>query len=461
MRIADYTLRKLIRETLLNEEVFGKMAFVYHGSNSPPAEMVKLLKASKKLDQSPEGISGDEQSSEEDPEEEEFMPGSGAGAAYGKGLYAVYDLEGTQTADGSYGQYIYKLAVNFDGFISFDPEATLKTYGAALTPAEQAKMLGLGWKFVKKLEQIHPKRPEKFTSDEANAASKFLAGAAKGIIFTGRNDGKVAVIYDASVVTPTSYKRAGDGSWTRIEKATLDSFRGRTSSRWNPEKYQVSQLKEIERVESFLNRFKNKRGPSPAGVIFDGNMDLKAQFLTELPVDGLRVKGNFYVSPTMTSLPADLRVDGHLDMFESLIESMPRGLSVGKSLKISSQAKNVDWPFSVGEDLYAEGSAIDQIPPGTTVGGNAELEASRVKKLPDNFTVGGNLILKWTPILELPRGLKVGGTLDLRKTNVYSLPSDLEVGDRIYMDELDRSTIPAHMKGATDKKGMRKIWAAS
>jgi len=459
MRITESQLRRLIRESLLTEEVFGKMGFVYHGSYSPPDEMVKLLKASKKLDQSPADISGEQQSSEEDPEEEEFSPGGGAGAAYGKGLYTVYDLEGTQTASGFYGQYIYKLAVNFDGFISFDPEATLKIHGAALTPAEQAKKIGLGWKFVKKLEEIHPKRPEKFTSEEASVASGFLAGATKGIIFTGRDDGKVAVVYDASVVAPTSYKMARGGSWTRIDKATLDSFRGRTSSRWDPEKYQVNKLGEIERVESFLNGLKNKRGPNPVGVIFDGSMDLRKQFIAEIPVNGLHVKGNFYAGPVMTSLPDDLRVDGELDMFESLIESMPKGLSVGKSLKISSQMKTVDWPFTVGEDLYAEGSAIEKIPPGTTVGRNAELESSRVKSLPDNFTVGGNLILKWSRVLELPRGLKVGGNLELRGTNVYALPPDLEVGNRIYMDELDRSTIPEHMKGATDKNGMRKIWA--
>jgi hypothetical protein len=441
MRITEGQLRRIIREellneSLLNEEVFGKMAFVYHGSQTSPENFVKMLV------------------------NDDFKPGLGAGAAYGKGLYTVYDLKGTPTAMGSYGEYIYKLAVNFDGFISFDPEATLKIYGSALTPAEQARTLGFGRKMVEKLEEVVPGRLPAFTSDVASVASKFLAGAVKGIIFTGRGDGKVAVIFDASVVVPTSYRRAVDSEWIRIEKDTLRTFRGRASGEWKPEKYQKDPTAEIERLENFLERLRANRGPAPADLVFDGDVDLSKQNLTELPVGSLHVKGDFYPGATMKTLPANLRVDGHIDMLESQVESIPSGLFVGKDLTPPSQVKTAEGAFTVGGDFRAAGTLLEEIPVGSVVGGNADFESSRIRKLPDDFTVGGNLILKWTPILELPRGLKVGGTLDLRGTNVFTLPRDLEVGDRIYMDELDRSTIPPHMKGTRDKRGMRKIWAA-
>ena len=36
MRIAEGQLRRIIREELLREEVYGALAFVYTGSQSPP-----------------------------------------------------------------------------------------------------------------------------------------------------------------------------------------------------------------------------------------------------------------------------------------------------------------------------------------------------------------------------------------------------------------------------------------
>lgn len=443
MRITEGALRRIIREALLTEEIFGKVAFVYHGSVTPPAKFSQMLTAG-----------------EED--EFAFRPGRGAGAAYGKGLYTVYDLgRKSNTADGTYGQYIYKLGVNLDGFISFDPDAALKIYGSALTPAEQAKSLGLSSRFVKILESLQKDASGEFTSDVASKASRFLSGAVKGIIFTGREDGRVAVIYDHTTVALSSYKTSQDAGWTRIGKEDRLPFVGRMSGDWKPEKYEGNKILEYERTEEFLDRHKSGVRPSPRDLVYDGSMNLNDFRLTELPIEGLHIKGNFYPGAMMVTLPKNLRVDGHLDMFESEIEHIPSGLHVGKNLTVSRRLKSLGSGLSVGGSLYASGHEIEEIPPGTTVGEDVDLSYSQVKRLPDNFTVGGNLDLKFTRILQLPRGLKVGGNLNLRGTNVYQLPSDLEVGDRIYMEELDRSTIPAHMKGAADKQGMRKIWTRS
>ena len=66
-------IRSLIRETLLLEEVYGAQAIVYHGTEADPLKLVSALL------------------------NDEFVPGRGAGSMYGKGLYTVYDLTGTQT----------------------------------------------------------------------------------------------------------------------------------------------------------------------------------------------------------------------------------------------------------------------------------------------------------------------------------------------------------------------------
>ena len=57
-----FTLRSLIRETFLTEEVYGAQATVYHGTRADPQVLISAL-----LDDT-------------------FRPGEGSGSMYGKGL---------------------------------------------------------------------------------------------------------------------------------------------------------------------------------------------------------------------------------------------------------------------------------------------------------------------------------------------------------------------------------------
>ena len=104
----SFLLRSLIRETLLTEEVYGAQAVVYHGTKADPQVLISAL-----LD-------------------DEFVPGRGKGAMYGKGLYTVYDLAGTQTSSGEYGDHVIKLKLNLYGYIIFDPDVALQVYKAPL-----------------------------------------------------------------------------------------------------------------------------------------------------------------------------------------------------------------------------------------------------------------------------------------------------------------------------------------
>ena len=58
---------------LLQEEVFGALAYVYTGSTSAPETFIPMII------------------------NDELDPGRGAGNMYGRGLYTVYDLPDTQT----------------------------------------------------------------------------------------------------------------------------------------------------------------------------------------------------------------------------------------------------------------------------------------------------------------------------------------------------------------------------
>ena len=224
MRVTGDQLRKIVKKVLLTEEVFGAQAFVYHGSRMKPDEFIPLLLS------------------------DSFDPGRGAGSLYGKGLYTVYDLPGSATDNGMYGPFVYKLKINLYGFISFDKKITNLIYKKEITPAEQAKMLGLDAPTIKFLEMFV--RDERWTSDSAKAVNAYLKGKVKGIIFTGRQDGRVAVIYDASVALPVSWRERGSREFIPVDRNLLRGAAERTASdRWKEARYETP--KEVPSVSKY------------------------------------------------------------------------------------------------------------------------------------------------------------------------------------------------------------------
>ena len=224
-------MKKLIKSA----EVYGTEAVVYTGSDSSPAEFINLI------------VHND------------LRPGMGAGIYYGKGVYSVYNLNETKTEKGTYGDYIYKLKVNLYGFISFNPEVTRKIYGKELTPSQQyQKVYGKRdyiFEFLK-TQESSSEYASGFSSDFAQPASEYLAGRVKGILFSGRRDGDVAVIYDASTIIPVAWKVAYEdsdfNSWRSFSKEEIKPSIGRgEAGSFERSKYQdVDVRKDREAKES-------------------------------------------------------------------------------------------------------------------------------------------------------------------------------------------------------------------
>ena len=192
-------LHDIVAEVLLKEEVFGAQAFVYHGSQTEPDVMLDILR------------------------HDEFEPGRGSGSMYGNGLYAIYEPdENSPTFQGQYGPFVYKLKFNLNGFIIFDADICRKVYGKEMTAFEQLDMLGLhkvrvrAETYLNNLREdmilnilndiMHQENKKTFTSEMAGDISHILNKHVKGIVFTGRRDGKVAIIYDTSTVVPVAWK---------------------------------------------------------------------------------------------------------------------------------------------------------------------------------------------------------------------------------------------------------------
>jgi hypothetical protein len=390
----EFVLRSLIRETLLTEEVYGAQAVVYHGTKADPVQFVSALL------------------------NDEFAPGMGAGSMYGMGLYTVYDLKGTQTERGSYGDHIIKLKLNLYGYIIFDPDVALKVYKAPLSIVEQAQEVGADEDVIEKLRSVKIARGA-FTSVTAEFASKFLKGRVKGIVYTGSNDGRCAVVYDPTTAVPIAWKNVRDTSWTPVDRSSIKpALRRSASGDWDEEKYEIDSLRLLARLEKL---------PIDQRVV-KGDLDLRSSSITSLP-DGLRVGGDLNLSNTpIASLPDGLRVGGSLNLRDSSIASLPAG-------------------FQVGGDLGLSGTRITSLPDDLKVGGSLDLARTPIKSLPADLRVGGYLNLARTRIASLPDGLKVGGALYLMNTPITSLPENLQVGGVIVGFSGDRASVPPHLKG--------------
>lgn len=175
------------------EEIYGKLAVVYHRAHE---EGMKALSTG-----SP------------------FKVGGGRGAAYGVGTYSTYDLESQLKPQmyHTYGRYIIKAKVNLNGFLIFDKDVLSKVYPSIRTVHEQLrKVFRLPERVIDDLDLAEPdhipfrfESGNRYTSDTAryvyNALNEKVNRYFRGMVFTGRHDGRVVVIYDYKSVTPMSY----------------------------------------------------------------------------------------------------------------------------------------------------------------------------------------------------------------------------------------------------------------
>jgi hypothetical protein len=447
-------LRSLIRETLLLEEVYGAQAVVYHGTEADPYTLIDALLKDK------------------------FTPGVGAGAMYGKGLYTVYDLAGTQTEKGEYGPHIIKLKVNLYGYIIFDPEIALKVYKRPLTPAQQAEEVGYSEDVVEALKSVKPPKGDTFTSDSALSVYKSLQYEVKGLVFTGRNDGRVVVVYDPTTAVPMAWKGVGSSFWTPVDRAALltplerpdvsaregrpvkQSALGRSalgdfeSGKWDTKRSVLKALKRLEQlpedqrvVKGDLNLYDASITSLPTGLQVGGDLELRGTQVTSLPA-GLRVGGIIFLQGTqITSLPTGLKVGGALCLQGTPIASLPTGLKVGESLFLfHTPIASLPDDLQVGGNLFLQGTKITSLPPDLQVGGGLYLFGTPITSLPVGLRVGGNLDLNNTPITSLPPGLQVDGELHLYSTPITSLPPDLQVDGSIRGFKGDLSLVPEHLR---------------
>jgi hypothetical protein len=194
-------------ELVLNENIYGNVATVYHGTKSASA-----AKSMATWGHFP-GLRG----------------------AYGQGVYAIYDDAAVARHIG-YGNYMIKYMVNMDGFLILNKDAKI-VYGDKCMPSDQLDKMGIPWrKMGDRFEELDPWElsislahtdvPDlvnQLDSSFPNSAfahnilTSPLRAYLNGIFFTGGH-GKELIGFDSSVFKPIAFGiRAGDNlKWYKI-----------------------------------------------------------------------------------------------------------------------------------------------------------------------------------------------------------------------------------------------------
>lgn len=364
MRITEEQIRKIIREFLLTEEIFGRQAFVYHGSTLNPEKFMKIMREDRFLS----GIGG------------------GAGAEMGRALYAVPErADGEKQAttfEGHYGSYVYRLKVNLNGYAILDERMCALAYGKVLPIIEQMRVSGeddivemisgdpdlLAWAELdlrKALLHVESKRKLELIMREHGR---------------GYADSYAVQIYDPMTAVPVAWKYLYDDEYMDEDTGLSDPMLGwhsfdkseirahmRQSFDFTPGK--LSPLwffKEIMRGKRTFDRPINIteteleekipadfRWPSEPITIND---DLTFGHRNDYPFSqlppNLTVAGDLTIALNMRSLPTGLRVGKNLNIRDTEVSALPRDIQVGGDVIHSDKVQNF------------------KVPPGARVGGS-------------------------------------------------------------------------------------------
>lgn len=177
---------------LLTEEFYGgNLAVVYHRTNTKDLHN-KIFKGG-------------------------FKPSDSSW--YGSGFYSTYDLKSQDTAQMKrLGDTIVKFAVPIKQFFFFDYEPFRLSILSSKVKADKSNFIEKQLEYYK-IEMNVPKTKEGYlSSDMALKMWKKIKPKVKGIVFTGKTDGRVLVSYATSTIYPLAYKSYKDNKWIKIDK---------------------------------------------------------------------------------------------------------------------------------------------------------------------------------------------------------------------------------------------------
>ena len=345
---------------LINEAIYGKTAIVYHGSRTPPPELIKSFNAGG------------------------FQPGKGAGGLYGMGLYTVYDdkdLFVSNTGTGDYGENIYKFKTNLNNFLALNEDTCKLVHGQVLTVRQQLEKMKSVKTQIRDIEDssmshlLDASLPKKdtFTGSIAKELSVYLMNDIIGMLFRGSNDGYVCLIFDDANTFPIAHATVDEiqaagtikkVNWKKISKSDIKNVVKRSATTTaQPGKFMSNNLRDREsgaygmseleqsNVEVFLKRYQTlkKHIKINADVIpEEGYLYLKQKVISGLEsVDNIREdqykKYALEVLFFEKALSTASTLQGIINVieFDDLFDDVILGERFGTELALSNQANQM------------------------------------------------------------------------------------------------------------------------
>jgi hypothetical protein len=318
--------------------------------------------------------------------------------AYGKGLYTVYSAYNDNTI---YGDYILRGSVKIDNFGIFEKDIYDKVdnHGdGSKTFNEHLLKMGVNLNEYSIEEQMG------YSSDNAqNNWKSVMKKGYDGIIFHGRKDGYVCVIWEQGkhCFIPHSYINGADGDGN-------GDYRFRSG---NEEGVLLRKIHNTKIWEGDLNLNGTNNIKTFGDVLMgiDGNL-----VIMDVPIESL---GNLrYVSGDV------------------VLKGCKRLGSLGKLSKVKS--------------LYMQGSLVGDLGMLTNIQGSCNLRGSGVKDLGDLRDVGGYLNVSDTPIESIINLKFVGGFINLKNTDKLGiLGTRPDIVGRVLYDEGSKTEMLLHKFG--------------
>lgn len=198
---------------------------------------------------------------------------AGGGAAYGVGIYTTYSYESSlQNYNlGTYGAEVVKGEMDINGFLILDYAIAKQVYGSNYKLIDQVKnvigedkILGFGDKDrIRESLQKYSEGLEdtEWTSDTASAIANRWGldkTGLKGIIYTGRNDGNVALAYKQIGVIPIAHafidgKTFKNPNWEPCPKRTAEELRKLQDDEVKVRAYENERFQLLSALENFSN----------------------------------------------------------------------------------------------------------------------------------------------------------------------------------------------------------------
>lgn len=265
---------------IINEEIYGNIATVYHRSQTPPDKFKEIL------------------------EKNEWKSGIGAGNLYGPGLYTVFTKSSNNKL---YGKYLYKMHVKgIKNFFIFLPEVYNKVWGTNKSYDEMIAEQNKRFKsnFYNYKDFIHS-----FSKEHSKVA---------GIIFHGNHDGDVCIIFEPRNVIPISYEK--DGRSAKLETRKIDMSKEYKSNAFKHGGDIVDYLKEYKDLLNKLsegNFIKCSVSDYNNRVIFDYTSDIfyVRKFKKLASINDIKKLFNL-----------DNSLDGSLDKYQKYFDSKSFGI---------------------------------------------------------------------------------------------------------------------------------------